>query len=68
MTDFKRLEQAFADIEKLDENWDSYGAKKPSEKTIETAKNFIYYNMAKFSSIEIEPNKDGSITVEVAIR
>lgn len=69
MTDIKRLEQAFIDIESLENNWNSYGAKKPSEKTLLVAKNLCFIHLPYFcKSIEIEPTADGSILLEVKIK
>lgn len=57
-----RLVQAFSDLEKLEDDWNTYGAPAPSSETIELARRICSIFPRKLQP-EISPEVDGSISL-----
>lgn len=58
----KNLELAFRDVERLRDDWDTYGAKAPNALTIKAAKDLCDI-LPDDAFPEITPNTDGSISI-----
>lgn len=58
----QRLELGFLDIEKLEDDWDTYGGKAPSSETIKLAKSICEFFPSRFQP-EIIPESDGSVSL-----
>lgn len=63
----QRLLDGLSEIEKLKDNWDSYGAKTPSLETIEKAKKIISI-YPEDCQPEIYPENDGSIELSWKVK